>query len=85
MLDIRTARYSWGLLVQAACDLLNDGSHPQAGDADLLVARGTPGEIVNIGHHPQANLPVYLVDFGGALVGCLEDEILPSGARTAAA
>lgn len=80
MLDIRTARYSWGLLVQAARDLLNDGSHPAAGDGSLLVAAGTRGEIVNIGHHPEANLPVYLVDFGGALVGVLEEEILPAGA-----
>jgi nitrogen fixation protein NifZ len=79
MLDIRTARYSWGLLVQAAQDLLNDGSHPAAADGSLLVSAGTRGEIVNIGHHPEANLPVYLVDFGGALVGVLEEEILPAG------
>jgi nitrogen fixation protein NifZ len=80
MLDLRTAKYSWGLLVQAANDLLNDGSHPAAAEGSLLVRQGTAGEIVNIGHHPEANLPVYLVDFGGALVGVLEEEIQPAAA-----
>lgn len=80
MIDLRTAKYSWGLLVQAAIDLLNDGSHPSATEGSLLVRQGTPGEIVNIGHHPEANLPVYLVDFGGALVGVLEEEIQPAAA-----
>ena len=34
--------------------------------------------IVQVGTHAEANLPVYLVEFGERLVvGCLEEEIIP--------
>ena len=36
-----------------------------------------PGEIVQIGHHDEANVPIYLVDFGVVVLGCLEEEIAP--------
>lgn len=89
MIDVREAKYPWGLPVSAQVDLFNDGSYPdQPGDA-RLVAQGEPGEIVQIGHHTEANVPIYLVEFvNGFVVGCLEEEIAPrqpAGAPRAAA
>jgi len=43
-----------------------------------LVGIGDPGEIVQVGTQTEANLPIYLVEFGERLVvGCLEEEISP--------
>ena len=59
-------------------DLNNDGSFPEALPAGLLVSTGDVGEIVQVGTHTEANMPVYLVEFGAKLiVGCLEEEIVP--------
>lgn len=78
MIDLREPKYQWGQPVKAAADLYNDGSLPDAPDEDiLLVVAGGPGEIVQIGHHEQANVPIYLVDFGTVVLGCLEEEIVP--------
>ena len=74
----RAPKYPWGLPVLAAIDLYNDGSLPDAPQEDiLLVAAGGPGEIVQVGHHEAANVPIYLVDFGTVVLGCLEEEIVP--------
>jgi nitrogen fixation protein NifZ len=36
--------------------------------------------VVRVGHAPETNTPVYLVEFpGGVLVGCFEPEIRPVG------
>jgi nitrogen fixation protein NifZ len=75
----RPPKYAWGQPVIAAVDLYNDGSHPEAGEDQLLVVAGGPGEIVQVGHHAEANLPVYMVDFGIAVIGCLEEEIAREG------
>ena len=75
--EIRTARFQWGQPVVAATDLYNDGSVPEAPEDILLVVAGGPGEIVQIGHHEEANVPVYMVDFGVAVLGCLEEELAP--------
>lgn len=73
------ALYAWGQRVIALYDLENDGSYPERLAGDLLVARGTLGEVVNVGLATDTNEPVYLVEFEGALVlGCMEDEILPA-------
>lgn len=78
MIDLREPKYQWGQPVKAAADLYNDGSLPDAPDEDiLLVVAGGPGEIVQIGHHEEANVPIYLVDFGTVVLGCLEEEIAP--------
>jgi nitrogen fixation protein NifZ len=61
--------------VVAAEHLYNDGSLPEAADDGLLVAAGGPGEIVQVGHHAEANAPIYMVDFGVAVLGCLEEEL----------
>ena len=47
----------------------------EAGDDVLLVVAGGPGEIVQVGHHEEANVPVYMVDFGVAVLGCFEEEL----------
>lgn len=78
MIDAREPKYQWGQPVVAAIDLYNDGSLPDAPQDDiLLVVAGGPGEIVQVGHHDEANVPIYLVDFGVVVLGCLEEEIAP--------
>ena len=77
MHDLREPKYQWGQPVVATTDLYNDGSLPDAPDDILLVVTGGPGEIVQVGHHAEANVPVYMVDFGVAVLGCLEEEIAP--------
>jgi len=78
MIEPRIPRFQWGQRVKALVDLHNDGSFPDAAVEALLVNVGDVGEIVQVGTHAEANLPVYLVEFGERLVvGCLEEEILP--------
>jgi nitrogen fixation protein NifZ len=78
MIEPRLPRYQWGQRVKALNDLHNDGSFPGAPLEALLVSVGDAGEIVQVGTHTEANMPVYLVEFGDQLVvGCLEDEIMP--------
>ncbi|MEY8876801.1 MAG: nitrogen fixation protein NifZ [Leptothrix sp. (in: b-proteobacteria)] len=76
MIETRLPKYEWGQHVKAAADLFNDGSYPDTEDGALLVPAGGIGEIVQVGHHTEANLPVYLVEFqGGRVLGCFEEEI----------
>jgi len=75
MIEPREPKYQWGQSVVAAEDLYNDGSLPDVPEDLLLVVAGGPGEIVQIGHHADANVPVYMVDFGVVVLGCLEEEI----------
>jgi len=71
-------KYQWGQRVRAEIDLHNDGSFPDAPAEALLVKVGDVGEIVQVGTHTEANMPIYLVEFGERLViGCLEEEIVP--------
>jgi len=74
----RAPAYAWGQRVIALDDLINDGSHPEREACALLAARGSLGEIVNIGHAPDLNEPVYLVQFADCVVGCLEIELVPA-------
>jgi nitrogen fixation protein NifZ len=77
MFDLRQPIYQWGQKVRASADLVNDGSYPEAPVDALLVAQGSVGEIVNVGHHEEANMPIYLVEFGDRLVvGCFEEELV---------
>jgi nitrogen fixation protein NifZ len=76
MIEPRPPIFEWGQAVCAAVDLYNDGSLPGAEDDVLLVAAGGPGEIVQIGHHTEANLPLYMVDFGTCVLGCFEEELV---------
>jgi nitrogen fixation protein NifZ len=78
MIEPRLPKYQWGQRVRALIDLRNDGSFPDAPSEGLLVGVGDTGEIVQVGTHTEANIPVYLVAFGERLVvGCLEEEIVP--------
>lgn len=79
MIEPAVPKFEWGQPVIAAIDLYNDGSHPEAGEDQLLVVAGGPGEIVQVGHHAEANIAVYMVDFGVAVIGCLEHEIAAEG------
>ena len=76
MIDLREPVFQWGQRVRATIDLVNDGSHPHAAPGAVLVPAGCAGEIVNVGHHVDENIPVYLVEFeDGVVVGCLEEEL----------
>lgn len=76
MIDIREPIYQWGQPVVAEVDLINDGSYPDKEPEALLVAKGTRGEVVQVGQHTDTNTPIYLVEFpDGAVVGCLEEEL----------
>ncbi|NNM57804.1 nitrogen fixation protein NifZ [Acidocella sp.] len=78
MIEPRVPKYGWGQPVLAAEDLFNDGSFPGAEAGAKLVEVSERGEIVNVGTHVDANLPIYLVEFSGnRVVGCLEEEISP--------
>ncbi len=77
-IELREPAYAWGQRVIALDDLVNDGSHPERAPDALLAARGAVGEVVNIGHAPDMNEPVYLVQFDGCVVGCLEIELVPA-------
>ena len=77
MIEPREPKYPWGLAVVAATDLYNDGSLPDVEADALVVVAGGPGEIVQVGHHEEANVAVYMVDFGVCVLGCLEEEIAP--------
>lgn len=81
----RLPRYAQGWEVRAAIDLYNDGSLPDAPEDALLIAAGGPGEIVQVGRHEEANVPLYMVDFGLVVLGCLEEEIAPADPLSAAA
>ncbi len=76
MIEQREARYQWGQQVVALVDLVNDGTHPDHPADAVLAEVGSEGEIVQVGHHTEANQPVYMVDFNGLVIGCLEEEIL---------
>lgn len=72
----KSHQYAWAQRVLAGVDLYNDGTHPGYAIDALLVARGTSGEVVQVGMHADTDTPVYLVEFvGGCVVGCLEQEI----------
>lgn len=78
MIEPRLPKYQWGQRVKALIDLLNDGSFPGKPADAMLVNVGDTGEIVQVGTQTEANLPIYLVEFGERLVvGCLEEEISP--------
>lgn len=76
-IEPRQPSFTWGQRVVALCDLHNDGSHPEREPDALLVSAGSVGEVVNVGHATDANEPVYLVEFGTVVVGCVEDELAP--------
>lgn len=76
MKEPRQPIYQWGQTVFIDADLMNDGSYPDYPPEALLVKAGSKGEIVQIGHHEEANIPIYLVQFQeGLVVGCFEEEL----------
>jgi nitrogen fixation protein NifZ len=78
VIEPRLPKYQWGQRVKALNDLYIDGSFPDAPADAILVNVGETGEIVKVGTHTDANIPVYLVEFGKRrVVGCFEEEIIP--------
>ncbi len=84
MFELREPKFQWGQRVSSQVEIFNDGSYPEVEDDALLVPQGTTGEIVQVGHHEEANLPIYMVEFGSltlgkgpCVVGVFEEEIAP--------
>ena len=78
MADSAEPRFRLGQPVQAAIDLVNDGSYPDRPEDALLVRAGERGEVVQIGAHVESQTNVYIIEFASRLVvGCLESEIAP--------
>ncbi|WP_029011762.1 nitrogen fixation protein NifZ [Niveispirillum irakense] len=76
MIEPRQPKFQWGQRVRTLADLINDGSFPDAAPDLLLAPAGAIGEIVQVGMHVEANLPVYLVEFPDRrVIGCREEEI----------
>ncbi|MCX7175779.1 MAG: nitrogen fixation protein NifZ [Proteobacteria bacterium] len=74
--EIRPPKFQWGQPVLAAIDLVNDGTYPDCVADELLTARGSQGEVVQVGNHVETQTPIYLVEFpNGRVIGCLEEEI----------
>jgi nitrogen fixation protein NifZ len=78
-LDARQPKYREGDFVLAAVDLYNDGSHPDVPEDQLMAVPGCSGEVVQVGQHEESKQPVYMIDFCHAVIGCLEEEIVPEG------
>jgi nitrogen fixation protein NifZ len=76
MIEPRDPRYQWGQRVVSLSDMFNDGSYPDKLEDELLVAVGNEGDIVQVGVHEESQQPVYMVDFDGLVVGCMEEEIV---------
>lgn len=68
--------YQWGQRVVALADMRNDGTFPERALDELLVEAGSEGEIVQVGVHEASSQPVYMVDFDGLVIGCVEEEIM---------
>lgn len=82
MFELREPKFEWGQRVATLTEIFNDGSYPDVTDDALLVPAGAAGEIVQVGYHEAANLPVYMVEFGDfrlgerpCVVGVFEEEI----------
>ncbi|MCA1515581.1 nitrogen fixation protein NifZ [Bradyrhizobium sp. NBAIM01] len=69
-------KYRRGQRVKTAVDLINDHSFPNREPDGVLLAAGAIGEIIKVAIHTEADVPIYIVDFGEQLlIGCLEEEI----------
>ena len=75
-----------GDTIQAAQDILNDGSFPTAGEDEVLVPKGSVGMIIDSGHlQDNEEQVVYLVKFQchddpkelGPPIGCWPEDIEP--------
>lgn len=75
MMEPSEPKFQWGQHVRAAIDLYNDGTYPGRPVDALLVRADDKGEIVQVGRYVDMGVPIYLVQFGDSVVGCLEDEI----------
>ena len=79
MMGSTPPKYDWGMRVKAVDDIFNDGSYPDRAEDELLAAAGAVGEVVQVGYHTEAKVPVYIVEFSDTcVVGCLEAEIVPA-------
>ncbi|MGY4627408.1 nitrogen fixation protein NifZ [Bradyrhizobium sp. USDA 4486] len=68
-------KYRRGERDTTAVDLVNDRSFPDTEPEGVLLAAGATGEVINVAIHTEANVPIYVVDFGKQLlIRCFEEE-----------
>ncbi|MDD4927639.1 MAG: nitrogen fixation protein NifZ [Methylotenera sp.] len=74
-------RFEYGEEVRVIRNVRNDGTFPGTEIGDLLIKRGSIGYVQNIGTFLQDQL-IYAVHFleNNVVVGCREEELLPSDA-----
>ena len=77
MMNLTEQNYDWNLHVHAGVDIYTDETLPGKDEGQLLVAKDTPGEVINVAPYQDNGWPVYLVEFAnGLILGCLETEII---------
>lgn len=71
-----------GDIVYAASNIMNDGSHPELADNEIIAYRGTRGVLVNVGHleeNPDKELMLIRFEANdltlGPPVGCWIEEL----------
>lgn len=74
-------RFDFGDEVRVTRNVRNDGTYPGIETGELLIRRGSVGNVQNIGTYLQ-EYTIYSVHFveQDLLVGCKEDEVIPADA-----
>lgn len=80
--DYEEQRYEYGDRVRVTRNVRNDGTYPGMEIGDLLVRRGTIGNVVEMGTFLQDQV-IYTVHFldQGRMVGCRKEELIPADAH----
>lgn len=70
-------KFEFGEEVRIVRNVRNDGTYPGMPTGKLLIRRGTPGFVMNVGTFLQDQL-IYTVNFleQGRIVGCREEELI---------
>ncbi|MGR9052172.1 MAG: nitrogen fixation protein NifZ [Gammaproteobacteria bacterium] len=79
--EFEEQRYQYGDYVRVTRNVRNDGTYPGKEIGDLLVRRGSVGNVVEIGTFLQDQV-IYTVHFLelGCMVGCRAEELIPGDA-----
>lgn len=74
-------RYDYGDRVRVTRNVRNDGTYPGKEIGDLLIRRGSVGNVVEMGTFLQDQV-IYTVHFldEGVMVGCRAEELIPAEA-----
>lgn len=75
-------RYDYGDRVRVTRNVRNDGTYPGKETGDLLIRRGSVGNVIEMGTFLQDQV-IYTVHFldDGVMVGCRAEELIPAEAE----